>query len=80
MNLTLYIIFGTPLVAVAALQIWKWRSGIATGKQYTSDSDDFTLIHHNYSGHSSDSPRSYEIPKDPDAYARLFVPPSKDEP
>jgi len=78
MTLTLGIIFGVPILALAALTFWRRRNGISPLVEAQTDGD-FTIMRHGYAGHTCCSGRTYKIPRDKDDYAKLFVPPVRDD-
>ncbi|MBO9476849.1 hypothetical protein J7382_04805 [Shimia sp. R11_0] len=65
------------VVALVALNAWvgRNRSGLV---EEEDDPDNHVLRSDYQSGMGGGAQRTWKVPKDPDAYARLFVPKDKD--
>ncbi|MCH2077668.1 MAG: hypothetical protein MK180_12465 [Rhodobacteraceae bacterium] len=70
--------------AIVVLLVWKAisvvRSEASNVERGTEPGKGHTTIHAEYSSGLSGNSTSYDIPKDPQAYARRFVPPNAKEP
>jgi hypothetical protein len=65
------------IIAMVALLAWLGqRRNTAQGDQ---DNPDYHILHSEYqSGVGGGESRTWKVPKDPQAYARLFIPKDKD--
>ncbi|GEM_PF-2180255 len=74
LNVVLILLLAAPLLVLAAYKFWTWRNGIEPSQRPDHSDSGVSTVHFNYSGHACCTPRSYDIPQDHRAYAKLFVP------
>lgn len=76
MDLFLVLVIAAIIAMVAALAWMGQRRNTGQGDE---DNPDYHILHSEYqSGVGGGESRTWKVPKDPQAYARLFIPKDKD--